>query len=91
MIFENFDDPNNKDKEISIAEKLIIRSLLVVMKLITYKVKKAKPYGDLQRLGELISAKMDSYEDSSPDEDEPSEVKEAFVENTIADFTASLK
>ena len=62
MIFEKLDNPEYKDQKLSIIEKGIIISLAGIAKIILWKVKRAKTYGDLWKIGKYFESKMDNIE-----------------------------
>lgn len=63
--FENFDE-NNSSQKISILEKTIILAGVLFAKAVIWKVRKAKTYGDLYKLGQFIETKVEDIGDAIP-------------------------
>ena len=62
MIFENLENPDNKDQKLSFIEKGIILAAIGAAKVVLWKVGKAKTYGDLQKIGNFIEDKIDDLD-----------------------------
>ena len=67
MLFEDIEDKNKKDQKLSILEKSIILGLAAVAKIVLWKVRRAKTYGDLMKIGYFLENKMDALEEKYPD------------------------
>lgn len=66
MLFENIEEESKKDQKLSSLEKSIILGLVLITKVILWKVKQAKTYGDLMKLGNFLENKIDSLEIKYP-------------------------
>lgn len=88
MIFENVDDPDYADQKISFTEKAIIIALIPLIKLGMWKVKRAKTYGDLQKLANLFKKKAEEFEKRI--EEENPEMEEKELPKEIHKFTNEL-
>ena len=67
MVFKDIENPENKNKKISIIEKSLILTLIGIVKIILWKIKRAKTYGDLMLIGNFIENKIDTFDDKYPD------------------------
>ena len=81
--FEGFDDEENKDKKLSLIEKGIIKIMIVFFKLVLWKVGKAKTYGDLKLIGDLVNNKFEKMDqqyanDSIPEGEELEIIEQNF-------------
>ena len=63
MLFEDIELEENKDKKLSFIEKGLILTVIPIVKILLWKVKRAKTYGDLMFIGKLIESKVDKLED----------------------------
>lgn len=68
-MFDNLDDPAKKDQKLSLLEKGIIVAGTGLLKVIMWKLGKAKTYGDVNKLGEFIGNKIDMLEDKYSEEE----------------------
>lgn len=74
MIFENIEDEQYKDQSLSFIEKSVIVALSILIKTVLWKVKKAKTYGDLVKVGKFFKINMDKMDkkfknkEASPDD-----------------------
>lgn len=66
MIFENLNNPDNKDQKLSLAERSVIKIIKPFATLILWKLARAKTYGDLNKIGEYLSTKIDNIEERHP-------------------------
>ena len=63
MLFEHIESKDYKDQKLSFLEKGLILATAGLVKIIIWKAKRAKTYGDLMKLGEYIETKIDTMED----------------------------
>ena len=89
MPFEDIDEDliENRDQEISTAEKTIITIALGFIKLITWRVKRAKTYGDLYN---IVSFFRDKYE-LLQQKYEYTDAEEANAPSVIMDELSTMK
>lgn len=91
MLFANIDDPNRKDQKLSILEKGVILAFVPLAKIIIWKLRKAKTYGDLMILGKFIEKKMDSMEDKYQDQDFKDESSVGVLKQEIGLTESEIK
>ena len=68
MLFENIEDEDKKDQKFNGLEKSVIFAAKSLVKIVLWKVGKARTYGDLMKLGNFIEDKMSYLETKYPDE-----------------------
>ena len=66
MIFENIEDKSKKDQKLSVLERTVIAGISGIAKIVLWKARRAKTYGDLQKLGKYLNTKMDFLEEKYP-------------------------
>ena len=69
MLFANIGDLNIKDQKLSMLEKAVILAAVPLIKIILWKLQRAKTYGDLMKLGKFIENKIDDMEDKYSETD----------------------
>jgi len=89
-MFKNIEDKENKDKELSIKEKAVIIGAYSVGRIILRKVRKAKTYGDLIKLGSLLEIAIDESE-AEQKENETEAMEEKRMHSMFKNITNSLK
>lgn len=62
-MFDNVDSPENKDQQLTFAERAVIKSMAGVGKLLLTKVSRAKTYGQLVGYLETFEAFIDKTEE----------------------------
>ena len=72
QLFDEIDNPDNKDKKLTLIERAIILSLTGVGKIALWKIRRAKTYGDIMKIGDFLENRFiaisDKYEDKSDEE-----------------------
>ena len=63
MIFEHLENPEHKDQKLSILERSLIIALIPLAKILIWKAKRAKTYGDLMKIANFMENRIDSLED----------------------------
>ena len=92
--FEDIDDKDftaNADQTLSFSEKALIRAGLVFVKILTWKVKRIKTYGDIYNIVKWFKINSEKLNDNmeakfSRDESEPTEEGINAVIEEINDF-----
>lgn len=84
MIFENLEDPQCRDQKLSFLEKGFILAVIPIVKILLWKVKRAKTYGDLYKIMEFIENKGESLEEKYGSY-EPIENEDGFAQQIIDD------
>lgn len=67
MLFENIENDSKKDQKLNGLERSLIFGLVTIAKIILWKVRRAKTYGDIIKLGNFIEDKLDFLEEKYPD------------------------
>lgn len=67
-LFKGIENEENKDKKLSFVEKAVIVTLIIFAKLALRKISKAKTYGDLKTVFELIEDKFTSLDKANSDD-----------------------
>lgn len=62
MIFDRIEDEQYKDKPISFVDRLVIKAMANVAKLVINKLKKAKTYGEFNQIGKSVGVKIEALE-----------------------------
>lgn len=93
MLFEKTDNPAHAGEKLSFAERAILKSGVLVAKLALTKLGKARTYGELEKFGRLIEAKMSSFEDSFEDanfDEQTEDEQEVSINNVMDDLTKTF-
>jgi hypothetical protein len=84
MIFNDIENPDNKDKKLTFLERMVIKAGISVAKAILWKAKRARTYGDVMKLSDLIGSKIEAmenkYGEKGPSLDTPEQIKEIIKE-----------
>lgn len=91
MLFANIDDPDSKDQKLSMLEKGVILAFIPLAKLILWKLRKAKTYGDIVKLGEFIEKKVDDMEDKYHDDEFKDEASVDVLKQEISLTTSEIE
>lgn len=91
MLFENIEDENKKDQKLNSLERSIIFGLVTIAKVILWKVRRAKTYGDIMRLGIFIENKIDFLENKYPEKEIETEADINIALNEIDEAKKELE
>lgn len=89
-VFDHLEDEDRKDQKLSFVERSIILAAIPIIKILCWKLKRARTYGDLMKLGNLITNKLESlekkYENEKNIHDKSEEEAEQHVKSVIDDL-----
>jgi hypothetical protein len=88
MLFDKVGKENHKDEKLSFLEKTMIRAAVPLVKVILWKFKKAKTYGDIAILGKLIEKNLDDMEAKYGENGPISKIEN---ENEVKEFVEDLE
>jgi hypothetical protein len=61
-LFKGADQKENKNQKLSLLEKVVIKTMITFFKIALFKIGRAKTYGDLQNIINLIDKKFTNLE-----------------------------
>ena len=64
QIFEDIENPDRSEQQLSFIEKTTLIGIYSVGRLVLRKVRKAKTYGDLVKIMETVETAVDNAEDN---------------------------
>jgi len=91
MLFEDIENPDKKDQKLNVLERGVILAAIPLAKLIIWKLKKARTYGDLMKLGNFINKKADEIEEKYSDQEFEDEKSVKIFEEEVSSATSEIE
>lgn len=90
-IFNHLEDDDYKDQKLSFIERSLILATIPIIKILCWKLKRVRTYGDLMKLGNLIKDKLESLEEKYENETDMNDVSEEEAEQQVKKIIDDLE